>query len=521
MIFDFLDSDTSERDFHADVCIIGGGAAGISLALGLKKSGKRIIVIESGGLDYDDETQTLAAGDIIGRSYFEIMHSRLRMLGGSTNHWQGECSRFDAIDFLKRPWVPHSGWPITFTDLQPWYLKAQSLMKLGDFDDELLRIKNNEVEPLAFDQNRVRPKLWKHSDPPLLFGVEFLSQLKSAKNIDVYLHGNHVGFEMEEDAQRVSCTRIASLKGHRARIYADIFVLATGGLENPRILLNSERDVGRALGNSNDLVGRYFMDHINFVGAELIPSGDDWHRRYQPFVVDGHTINNRITLSPEQQKVEQVLNSAVSLESREFSRSSSQGYGSLHKIKQDLIRGQVPDRLSHHISRILSDLPGTMSAIMERNHDSVWVAIEGEQAPNPSSRVVLGDDYDQLGMRKILLDWRLSDIDIKTTQRLLNNLGHELGRLGRGRLRLLSVASESDQRDPQSEISGGFHHMGTTRMASSPKDGVVDANAKVFDTKNLYVAGSSLFPTGGCANPTLTIVSLALRLANHLQERVL
>lgn len=521
MILDFLDSDMGEREIRADICIIGGGAAGIALALGLKKSKKHIIVLESGGHDYEDDTQMLASGENIGRSYFEIMHTRLRMLGGSTNHWQGECSHLDAIDFEKRPWVPHSGWPITFADLQPWYLKAQSFMKLGDFDEALLRIKNDEAEPLAFDQDRVRPKLWKHSAPPLLFGAEFSGQLQSAENIDVYLHANHVSFEMDDDAQRITSTQIASLKGHRARIYASIFVLATGGLENPRILLNSERDVGRAIGNSNDLVGRFFMDHVNFVGAEILPTDGDWHRRYQPFVVDGHTINNRITLSPEQQRAGKVLNSAVSLESPEFSRSNSEGYGSLHKIKQDLTRGQVPDRLGHHIGRILGDLPGIMSGIMERNHDSVWVAIEGEQAPNPSSRVLLSDKYDQLGMQKLSLSWRLLDIDIKTTQHLLNNLGRELGRLGRGRLRLLPITSESDQHDPQTDLSGGFHHMGTTRMATSPKDGVVDSNAKVFDTKNLYIAGSSLFPTGGCANPTLTIVSLALRLADHLQHKVL
>ena len=167
------------------------------------------------------------------------------------------------------------------------------------------------------------------------------------------------------------------------------------------------------------------------------------------------------------------------------------------------------------------DLAGTWEGILERGGTSIWVSIEGEQAPNPESRVILTGERDALGMRKLALDWRLSEIDFHSVSVLLNQLGNELGRLGLGRIRLEPILQHQASRGLWAdEVAGGYHHMGTTRIGRSECDGVVDSNLKVFGTDNLYIAGSSVFPTGGCANPTLTIVSLALRLADLLKRNV-
>ena len=521
MIYDFLKSDTEQLTTKADVCIIGAGAAGIALALAFVGSQHRVTVIESGGFDYEDDTQLLAAGECIGRAYYQVINSRLRMLGGSTNHWQGECAPLDAIDFEQRPWVPYSGWPITLEELEPWYTKAQSLMKLGDFDYDPHEIKPADTESLTFDYRRIQRKNWRHSRPPLLFGATFSDALQLASNVDVHLHANFVGFDMDSNARRITGVRFASLAGHRGYVQATVCVLAAGGLENPRILLNSMRDVGRVIGNSHDLVGRFFMEHVNIVAGEMLTTNDNWRAEFGPVQLNDEFASNRLVLSARQQKADRVLNSAASLASRGSSRARSLGYGALHKIKQDLVRGQIPDRLGHHISRILNDLPGVVSGLLERHDESLWVAIEGEQAPNPKSRVLLSDQRDQLGMQRLALDWHLSEIDIQTMQRLLYHLGHEFGRLGYGRLRREPALLHTGQLASQIEVQGGYHHMGTTRMGQSETEGVVDSNAKVFDTDNLFIAGSSIFPTGGCANPTLTIVALTLRLAEHLQRHVL
>jgi len=521
MIHDLLEFN-SETSIQADVCIIGAGAAGIGLALSFIDSREHVVVLESGGIDYEEDTQLLADGDNIGHPYFEIAGSRLRMLGGSTNHWQGECAPLDPIDFEERPWIPYSGWPITAAELSAWYQQAHSLLDLGPFDYDPLRQKPFEATAPDFVPERLQHKVWRHSDPPMLFGEAFSGALRSASNIDVFLHANLVGLEAEAGVRHITAANIASLAGHLVRVEATVFVLAAGGLENPRILLNLEESQNCSVGTAGSLVGRFFMEHINLVGAEILATKEGLREAYKRFRRDDYLSHHRIVLPKEQQRQHRVLNSAASLSARESSRGRSAGYGSLHHIKKDVVRGRVPDRLGHHIYRIIRDLPGTWEGIRERSDSSIWVSIEGEQAPNPESRVKLTDDRDSLGMRKLALDWRLSEIDFRSIGVLLERLGSELGRLGLGRLRIEPVILKgSDGKGFSEDVAGGYHHMGTTRMGRSSCDGVVDENARVFGTDNLYIAGSSIFPTSGCANPTLTIVSLALRLADHLKRNVL
>jgi len=521
MIHDLVEfsPDTSIR---TDICIIGGGAAGIALAQSFIGSKLNVVVLESGGMNYDEETQNLAHGFSVGQPYYDIAGSRLRMLGGSTNHWQGDCTPLDEIDFQERPWVPFSGWPFSYQEIFPWYKQAHQLMALGSFDYDPSRIKAAESTAASLSGERLTHKVWQHSDPPMLFGASFSEALERAQNVDVFLHANFVGFQFDADSSHIGLAKAASEEGHSATIEATTFILAAGGLENPRILLNLEEHHGSQFGNCHDLVGRFFMEHLNLVCAEIVSTRSGWREAYQSFSQDERLVRHSIVLPHDRQQVLGVLNSAIALTAREFDRSNSRGYSSLHTIKKDIRRGRVPDQLGVHIYRIVTDLNGTWAGIRERGDESIWVSLEGEQAPNPDSRVTLSDERDKLGMRKLILDWRLSDIDFRTIDVLLNQLGIELGRRHYGRIRLEPIVGKGlDHRHFYDEIQGGYHHMGTTRMAGSECEGVVDSNCKVFGLDNLYVAGSSIFPTGGCANPTLTIVALALRLAHHLKSDVM
>ena len=438
------------------------------------------------------------------------------MFGGSTNHWGGMCSPLDPLDFEKRDWVPYSGWPITAADLAPYYARAHSLLGLGPFNYTPAEIAPPGTEFLAFQPGRIRPKMWRYSVPATNFGIAYREPLARAGNVDVLLHANLVDIETDAAASRVTAYRIQTLEGKTVRVQARSYVLALGGLENPRLLLSSDRVVAGGLGNQRDLVGRFFMEHIRIVGGSVLSIQDNWYEAYAELVRDGHQVRCGLTPSAEAQAREGILNPMLMLGAKEVGRMRSTGYTSLSEIKKAFAKGEIPEHFGGDLLAILEDLNGVVRGFYERVDASVYIGMEAEQSPNPDSRVVLGRDRDQLGMRRGNLDWRLSALDKRSARILVELVGQEIARLELGRLQMADWLARDD--DAWSDdIGGHFHHMGTTRMASDQSRGVVDADCRVFGVANLYVAGSSVFPTGGCANPTLTVTALALRLADHLK----
>ncbi len=515
MIRDFATFD-ADQPLACDVCIAGAGAAGISIALEFAGRGERVILLESGGLDYEDATQALYAGRNLGVPYLDLDVPRVRMFGGATNHWGGMCTPFDPIDFEKRDWVPYSGWPITAADLAPYYLRAHPLLELGPFNYTPAEIAPPGTEFLAFRPDRIRPKMWRYSVPATNFGVAYREPLANASNVDVLLHANLVDIETDAAASRVSAYRIQSLEGKTARVQARTYVLALGGLENPRLLLSSDGVVAGGLGNQRDQVGRFFMEHIRIVGGSVLSIQDNWYKAYAQLAHDGHHVRCALTASADVQARERILNPMLMLGEKEVGRIRSPGYTSLAEIRKAFAKGQIPEHFGADLLAVLEDLNGVVRGFCERLDTSVYLMMEAEQSPNPDSRVVLGRDRDQLGMRRGNLDWRLSALDKRSARTLVELVGQELARLDLGRLQMADWLARDDD-TWSDDIGGHFHHMGTTRMASDPSRGVVDADCRVFGIANLYIAGSSVFPTGSCSNPTLTLTALALRLADHLK----
>lgn len=514
MIRDFRRYD-GDGDLACDVCIAGAGAAGVALALSLADRNHQVILLEAGGFDYDEADQDPYAGEIVGRPYHEISTTRLRFLGGSTNHWGGMCSHLEPHDFEKRAWVPHSGWPIGFDDLEPWYVKAHPWLELGSFDYDRERISPKGTRYLQFDSSRLRHKMWHYSRPPTNFGVERRDRLKQASSLDLLLHANLVDIEMDESGHDVRSYRIKTLEGKSATVRARYFVLALGGLENPRLLLNATSVQSSGIGNDRDLVGRFFMEHLNTDAGEVVSEKDDWSPSYDSLFRNDRQYRAFLMASPKVQEEQQILGSAVGLGPLFQARERSVAYDSLHRLKMAWLRRRFPDDLGTHITNLITDAVGLKEALEERFDPAVYLYTEAEQAPNPSSRVLLGDDRDALGLRRLQLDWRLSEIDKRSIRDLAYLIGTEFGRLRKGRVGLPEWLLTEDLSDDD-PILGGYHHMGTTRMADHPSAGVVDADCRVFSTRNLFVAGSSVFTTGGAANPTLTIVALTLRLGDHL-----
>ncbi|MEM8948710.1 MAG: GMC family oxidoreductase [Pseudomonadota bacterium] len=516
MIRDFRSYD-GDGELSCDVCVAGAGAAGVALALSLAKNNRHVILLEAGGFDYTEVDQDPYVGKIIGRPYHEIMTTRLRFLGGSTNHWGGMCTHLDPHDFEKRSWVPYSGWPISFDDLEPWYAKAHPWLELGPFDYDRSRISPKGTTYLPFDEKRLRHKMWHYSRPPTNFGVEHREKMRQAPSLDVLLHANLVDIEMERSGRRVSGYRIKTLEGKAATVRARHFVLALGGLENPRLMLNATSVQSEGIGNDRDLVGRFFMEHLNTDAGQVISNEDDWSDSYDSLFRDGRQYRAFLIASRKMQEEQKILGSAIGLGPLFQARERSVAYDSLHRLKMAWLRRRFPEDISTHITNLITDAAGLKEALEERFDPTVYLYTEGEQAPNPSSRVLLDSEQDALGLRRIQLDWRLTEIDKRSIRDLAFLIGAEFGRLRKGRVgvpRWLLDDTPSDD-DP---ILGGYHHMGTTRMADDASMGVVDADCRVFSTSNLFIAGSSVFTTGGAANPTLTIVALALRLADHLNR---
>lgn len=497
----FIDARTipDGESLEADLAIIGAGAAGISIAREFAGRQQRVILIESGGLAFEAETQALYEGESIGIAY-PLDTSRLRYFGGSTNHWGGWCRPLEALDFQKRAWVPHSGWPITRDELDPFYARASSLCELNstDFDahEAWLDRGNNAAMPLPGGDVITRYFLY---SPPTRFGITYRETLRNAPNIKTLLNANVTNIAANAEATKVESLKIATLSGRHFSIKPRLCVLATGGIENARLLLASNGVMKNGLGNGNDLVGRYFMEHPHVPGQIA-------------FIA----LRDQTTVSPFYRGYTQVgkaIMRAVLMFSADY-QAREKTLGTNMAIYPMFVPGEnAGDNAARRVEPAILDLADRQAGA---NRSVFGVSCATEQAPNPQSRVTLGSDRDALNMPRAELSWQLSAFDHHCLSRNIDALARAVGLWGEGRVRVSFARRDTWETDDQ---GWGNHHMGTTRMASNPRYGVVDADCRVHGLENLYVAGSSVFPTGGAVNPTLTLVALALRLSDHLAKR--
>lgn len=509
---------------HTDVCIIGAGPAGITLARMLRNSPIKISLLESGGFEYEENTQALCDGDITGEHYWPLNTARLRYFGGSSNHWDGACVPMNKIDFEHREWVPHSGWPFGLDHLVPYYQRAQEICQIGPFNYSTNYWDFPDRRPAVFTSDRLINTLLQGS-PPTRFGQVYRSDILGANNIDTYLHANVVEIEPELSSGRIRRLRVSSLEKNLFFVTAKVYVLAAGGIENPRILLNSNSIQKAGLGNQNDLVGRFFMEHPFAWSGIILPShfDDRFYGYYLKEYRDGERkgdviVNGYLTPSEKTLREERLLNCAIGLRRIEW-KDVSPGMASLQKIIDGIEKGQIPDHFTKHLEKVIKDIDDITVATYRKATGKQYSLLEvrywAEQTPNPISRVTLASDLNIFGNNIVALDWRLQEQDKRSLLRVHQILAEEFGRAGYGRLRL---DFDGDASGWKSNLYGSYHHMGTTRMHEDPKQGVVNADCRVHGIENLYIAGSSVFPTSSYVQPTLTIVALALRLADHIRQ---
>ncbi|MDT8386774.1 MAG: GMC family oxidoreductase [Thiogranum sp.] len=498
---------------ETDLAIIGGGVAGITLARALADSGIRICLVEAGGLELDPEVQALYEGENVGIDY-STTATRLRYFGGSSNHWGGYTRPLDPIDFEQRDWVPHSGWPLSMEELLPWYKPATELTQIAPahFDDAPYWEQETGATLPRPATGRMRFQ-FVHFSPPTRFGTEYREELDAAPDIQVLLNANVTRIAAAENGRTVNRLDIRTLNNLTHHVRARRYVVAVGGLENARLLLLSNDVVKAGLGNHNDQVGRYFMEHPHLAGFAEIVAGDmDRMPKIMRERVRVQGRSAKVAFNPAADflREERLLNAT-------FMMGVARNYAAQPTPDQEEPRSTAHRDMLLAARRFLSDsdIDSTTDAA---DALGVWLGIGGssEQAPNPDSRVSLSDSRDALDLPRLKLDWRLTEQDRVSFYTHMRSLALEFGALGLGRM-LETIADKDNWPQP---VAGGSHHMGTTRMSDDPKHGVVDRNCKVHDIENLYVAGSSTFPTSGSANPTLTLVALTLRLAEHLKEQM-
>jgi len=525
----FLDSRTlpaTER-IDADICIIGGGAAGIAMAREFIGGPHRVCVLESGGRRIDRRTQALCDAEYAGLAY-DLDTTRTRFFGGSTNCWGGFCRPFADFHFQRRDWVPDSGWPIGRRELDPYYRRAHALCGLDPegYDPEvaLPAIAGHGLRPMPLGGGRLVSLLAQLVKERRRFGESFHDELARADNVVVYLHANVVELCPEPGSNRVERAEVRTLQGNGFAVSAQHFVLATGAVENARLLLLSRSAEDCGLGNRNDLVGRYFMEHPRpaVLEGRITEAWTGPINAYNDrFCMLRLPLCAEVGINPEIQQREQLLDSCAHVEYVIRGEECAATFAA-KRFYYYKGRGYLPPRPLRDLATLMS-APFSVGLFALGLYTS-WkrlvtaqrIRLVCEQAPNRDSRVMLSDARDELGLNKVRLDWRMSALDAHSLQRSTEIYAEELAAAGvLTAARVLPPTDLDAEPDPTSP-PWTWHHMGTTRMDPDPKRGVVDADCRVHGMGNLWIASCSVFPTTGNHTPTFTMLAMALRLADRL-----
>lgn len=522
------------QEMQAEVCIIGGGTAGLVIAMELEAAGIASIVLESGGLEVEEATRDLNRGTSVGEIDYQFGDGcRSRFLGGSSNCWGGFCRSFEPSDFERRSWVAHSGWPLSHGEMQPYVQRAHEWLQLGPLNYDPAHwvgaIGRSDVQRLPLDGSGLIDAIT-HFSPPVRFGKTYRHRLRRSRLITVVLHANVVNFDSDPDGDRLESVQARSLNQRQLTVSAPRFVLAAGGIENARLLLACSPRHPGGLANQHGLVGRYFMDHPRVQVGRIHMSGA-WKRsklydikfNYHSHEVAAGGTKVAAQLMPTLALRERLgLTNSVMWLCSVFPGEGTPQAEALFRAKQRSLGHRAWDQsVWQDIRTVLAD-PVTSwrfaaGRVIPRWSPAPYIdlACVVEPVPDPDSRVQLGAQRDALGIPRAQVDWRVGEQEKHTV-----DAGHRLfaGFLAQSGLGSAELPPPMIGRPWPSVFAreGTWHHMGTTRMHANPRQGVVDIDCRAHGCKNLYVAGSSIFPTAGANYPTINLVALAARLADHL-----
>lgn len=473
-----------ETVLETDVCIAGAGPAGISLALELADRGHEVLLLEGGGLAPPGaEELDLYKGVVSGRNY-PLQTSRLRYFGGTTGHWGGWCRPLDEVDFKAKPHIPFSGWPLARAELGPWYEEAHKWLEIPT--TEYFEDRDPPFSANLLPTTRGLTTRFFRFSPPTRFGLVYRQRIADHPRVRCLLGANATALE-HLSGSRVTGLTAVSLEGKKVEVRSRYAVLALGGIENARFLLNTDEEAVAAIGNHSDWLGRGFMDHPGWSPGTVVSQDK---LAYQQFTHEGERVMPVLGISDDVLLSERVINCC----------------GIFHPISFD-----------DGIEKSYFGNPWFGGFESTAEISSYRLQLIFEPSPCRESRVSLAAQRDALGLRRTRLHWTFNDYDFEMLDRSIGLINAYLGQTGLGRLRLKKPVNDKTM---NGRIGTGLHHMGTTRMSADPADGVVDADCRVHGVDNLFVAGSSVLPTVGFSNPTLTIIALTCRMADRIDEEL-
>jgi choline dehydrogenase-like flavoprotein len=518
----------NDQQVEGDVCIVGAGPAGMSVARELIGNGARVWLLESGGRDVERRAQRLNRGQSVGYPIHLPHQWRVRAFGGTTRHWlapgdESWAARpLDPVDFEVCPGIRYSGWPFDRAHLDPYSAHAQALCQLGPFDYDPGRWTDQTRTPaLPLPSGAVETTLFQNGTADF---DGYYQELVRAPNVTLLLHAGVVDLATGEDPGQIDRVEVRREDGSRCFVQARLVVLAAGGIENPRLLLLSRRMHRRGLGNDRDLAGRFFAERLSARTGFIVSAIPDLTGRAGFYDVHeaapGVRVQGALRVRDALQRERQLLNCAFFLGTRSLSMTA-EAVRSVATLAKARRRRPLAVGVVGHLRNIVTGLGdlGTFAHDRLRRPDEARSVLilraQAEQAPNPDSRVTLGARRDRFGLPVARVDWRPTSSDRASIRASQATVDTVLSAAGLGHVEFM-LGDEH----PPALLEGNFHHLGATRMHTDPSLGVVDADCRVHGVRNLYVAGSSVFPTYGCSNPTLTVVALALRLADHLKKQL-
>ena len=533
---------------QCDICIVGSGAAGLTLAHELRDSGRDVIVLEAGGEKFRSDAQDPYKGEVTNPAHHGPLHEyRQRRLGGTTAVWGGRCAPFTEIDFERRAHVPHSGWPLSKAQLDPFYKRANVYCQCGEYvyDASQALPRSGEWIPGFRSDDVDASGIWRFS-PPTHFGKVYREELAASSNIRILLHANCLRLSCAQNASAVESVEAASVPSRTFRVRAKRVVLACGGLEVARLLLTSNQVHPNGIGNDYGLVGRFYISHMTGDAGEVEIASDHAALWSYEQTRDRVYCRRSLTISAAAQRRDRLLNFRAILTHPPVAdpRHGSGVLSAMYLMKRALARRIPPEysralsgmRSLEHVAMHCRNI-GTDAVSLTRfsllwtrkrvlasrklpsvvipNHSGIYTLhFDAEQSPNPESRVSLCATRDSFGIPRMRVDWRFTANDVCSIARSCRLIGDVLARTKTGRL--LFDPDEAAEHVAEGAAVGS-HHIGTARMGSSPNVGVVNADCRVYGMDNLFIS-SAVFPTSGFANPTLTIVALAVRMAYHLNS---
>jgi choline dehydrogenase-like flavoprotein len=510
---------------ETDLCIIGAGPAGLTVAQHFDGRDLRILMLESGAMKSTIRTHRLTHGPNVGESYHRQLITRDRAFAGTSPRWPlgvGWHARpLDPIDFEQRPGVPHSGWPIAYEDVARFHNRVHEIGDLGPttFDPAAWAGPEHGV-PLPLDPALVHTTMFQLGTTSF---DRFRPQFARSKNIRVMLQATVMELATDARPQSVDRVVVARPDGGRFTVLPRYVLLAAGGVDNARLLLMSNRTHSSGLGNQHDLVGRFFMERLSTRSGFIAPASPDVVEAvylYENHPAGSIRIEAVLRLDEAVMRREGLRNCLffVLRRSRSFMAEGVRSAGTLVKAVR---RQPLPPQLPGHVRNVVRDWRPLLRTTTQRfrgvapEEQALLLRAQGEQAPNPDSRVTLDRRRDPLGAPRARLDWRTTADDRDSIRRSQEVVGEAFRQAGLG-----TLAQGFGDEDPPAMFEGNLHHLGTTRMHVDPRHGVVDPDGKVHGLENLFIAGSSVFPTAGASNPTYAIIALALRVAEHLERHV-